>query len=81
MPLGGKNFKDVALFGRVLSTGVLIAGYAFGGVYIARWLEGKGFPSLLVTLTPFLVALFGLWQGWLYIKQIGAGRNGKKKKK
>ena len=67
----GKHFRDVALFGKVLSVGLLIGGYAFAGVFIARWMEGKGYPPLLVAAAPVAVTLFGLWQGWLFLTQFG----------
>ena len=38
-------FRDAALFGRVISAGLVVAGYAFAGVYLARWMEGRGCPA------------------------------------
>jgi hypothetical protein len=76
----GKDWRDIALFGRVLSVGFLIGGYVFGGVYIARWMKDRGFGPALVAVTPVAVAFFGLWQGWLFLSQIG-GRRGKTGKK
>ena len=29
-------FRDAVLFGRVISAGLVVAGYAFAGVYLAR---------------------------------------------
>ena len=78
-PNRSKTLKDVVLFGRVLSTGLLVGGYVFLGVYLSSWLEGKGWPRLLVALTPVAVTLFGLWQGWLFLKQFGK-KNGNGKK-
>ena len=74
----GKTLKDFIIFGRVLSVGFLIGGYVFAGVIFSRWMEGKGYAPLLVALTPVVVTLFGLWQGWLFITQFG--KNNKQKK-
>ena len=60
-------FRDAALFGRVISAGLVVAGYAFAGVYLARWMEGKGCPAWGVSLAPLAAALFGAWQGWLFL--------------
>lgn len=65
-----ENLRDVALFGRVVSGGLVVAGYAFAGVYLARWLEGKGYPNWLVSLTPPGAVFFGLWQGWLFLTRL-----------
>lgn len=64
------NLKDVALFGRVVSAGLVVAGYVFMGVYLAQWLEGRGYPDWAVSLTPVGTALFGLWQGWLFLTRL-----------
>ena len=60
-------FRDAALFGRVISAGLVVAGYAFAGVYRARWMAGKGCPAWGVSLAPLAAALFGGWQGWLFL--------------
>ena len=60
-------FRDAALFGRVISAGLVVAGYASAGVYLARWMEGKGCPAWGVSLAPLAAALFGGWQGWLFL--------------
>lgn len=72
------NLRDVTLFGRVISAGLVIAGYAFAGVYLARWMEGNGYPEWLVSFTPLGAVLFGLWQGWLFLTRL-AGRERDKK--
>lgn len=66
---GGQNLKDLALFGRVLSTGLVVAGYTFFGVYLSRWLEGRNWPDWLVAVTPAACAVFGIWQGWLFLSR------------
>jgi hypothetical protein len=68
---GDRDWRDAILFGRVLSAGLLVGGYVFGGVYIARWMENRGFNSALTAAVPVAVAFFGLWQGWLFLSQIG----------
>ena len=60
-------FRDAALFGRVISAGLVVAGYAFAGVYLARWMEGKGCPAWGGSLAPLAAALLGGWQGWLFL--------------
>ncbi|NLL37162.1 MAG: hypothetical protein GX256_06535 [Fretibacterium sp.] len=67
---GFEKYRDLALFGRVISTGLVVAGYAFFGVYLARWMEGEGYPSWLVSLTPPGAVVFGLWQGWLLLSDL-----------
>ncbi|MDR1875164.1 MAG: hypothetical protein LBQ90_09170 [Synergistaceae bacterium] len=69
----GRGLRDVVLFGRVLSLGLLVGGYVFAGVFIARWMAGRGLSPLMVALTPVVVTFFGLWQGWLFISRIGKG--------
>lgn len=74
------GLKDVALFGRVLSAGLVVAGYAFLGAWLSGWLEANGYPSWLSFAALPLAALFGLWQGWLFLtrptkrEQEGKGR-------
>lgn len=64
------GLRDAALFGRVISVGLVVAGYAFSGVYFARWVELRGCPGWLVSLVPLGAALFGLWQGWLVLSRM-----------
>ena len=72
-----EGLKDAVLFGRVVSAGLVVAGYVFAGVYLARWLErwteAGGYPDWPVSLVPAAAALFGLWQGWLFLTRL-AGR-------
>lgn len=74
-----QTLKDVILFGRVLSAGLLIGGYVFLGVYASGWLSRNGYPLAVVVLAPIAVTLFGLWQGWLFLRQFG-DKNGNTKK-
>lgn len=66
----GKNMKDVVRFGQILSIGFMIAGYAFGGVLFARWLERNEFSAFWVSLAPVLAVCVGLWQGWLFVRSL-----------
>ena len=75
-----EGLKDAVLFGRVVSAGLVVAGYVFAGVYLARWAEARGYPDGLVSLVPPAVALFGLWQGWLFLSRL-AGRERKDREK
>ena len=72
------GLKDVALFGRVLSTGLLVAGYAFLGAWLSGWLEANEYPSWLSFAVLPLTAVFGLWQGWLFL--VRPAKNDKDKK-
>ena len=77
------KYKDIVLFGRVISAGLVVAGYTFAGGYIARWLETKGYSSAWTWLVLPGTALFGLWQGWLFLSGIAKrdGRSDKGKEK
>ena len=73
-------FRDAALFGRVISAGLVVAGDAFAGGYLARWMEGRGCPAWGIFLTPLAAALFGVWQGWLFLtRPLGRERPGGEK--
>ncbi len=74
-----QTLKDMILFGRVLSTGLLIGGYVFLGACVSGWLKNNGYPRPLVVLAPIAITLFGLWQGWLFLRQPG-GKNGRGEK-
>ncbi len=76
-----ESLRDAALFGRVISAGLVVAGYAFAGVYLARWLEGRGHAGWLVSLTPPGAAVFGLWQGWLFLTRLTGREKADREKK
>ncbi|MDR3265223.1 MAG: hypothetical protein LBT15_04330 [Synergistaceae bacterium] len=81
---GKSSLRDIVLFGRVVSVGFLIGGYAVAGVYIAQWMKDREYPPLLVGLTPIIVGIFGIWQGWLCVRGVirnGEAENGKEKEK
>ncbi|MDR2175722.1 MAG: hypothetical protein LBO82_07260 [Synergistaceae bacterium] len=66
----GSDWRDVILFGQVLSAGLVVGGYILGGVCAARWMAGRGFGSAAVAAAPLAAAFFGLWQGWLFLSRI-----------
>ncbi|MBQ9594923.1 MAG: hypothetical protein IJR35_03600 [Synergistaceae bacterium] len=64
-----KNLREVILFGKVLSAGLVIAGYAFLGVWLSNWLTSNGWPLLLSLLAIPVITGFGMWQAWLFIQK------------
>lgn len=62
-----KNLREVIMFGKVLSAGLVIAGYAFLGVWLSNWLAKNGWPILIALIAVPVVAAFGMWQGWLFL--------------
>ena len=64
-----KNLRDVALFGKILSVGLVIAGYAFLSVWCMNWLVENGVPVLISILAIPLITGFGVWQAWLFLKK------------
>ena len=62
-----KNLREVIMFGKVLSAGLVVAGYAFLGVWVCNWLNTEGWP-LLVSLGAIpVITGFGMWQAWLFV--------------
>ena len=55
------------MFGRVLSAGLVVAGYMFLGVWLSNWLNENGWPLLVSVGAVPVVAIFGMWQGWLFL--------------
>ena len=62
-----KGLHDIVMFGKVLSAGLVIAGYAFLGVWLSNWLSENGWPLLVSLCAMPLVTAFGMWQGWLFL--------------
>ena len=67
MKLKPENLREVIMFGRVLSAGLVVAGYAFLGVWLMNWLVSEGWPGLAALMAVPLLAAFGMWQGWLFL--------------
>lgn len=64
-----KNLRDLFLFGKVLSAGLVIAGYAFLSVWCAGKLSENGFNALVSLSVIPLITGFGVWQAWLFLKK------------
>lgn len=63
----GDGLRDVTLFGRVVSMGLAVAGYAFLGAWAAGWLDANGYPSWAALGAMIASVAFGLWQGWAFL--------------
>ena len=64
----GKNLRDFMKFGKVLSAGLVVAGYAFLSVWCANWLYKNKWPSLISLLAIPFITGFGMWQAWKLIR-------------
>ena len=62
------NLRDVVMFGKVLSAGLVVAGYAFLSVWCADWLSENNFPALISFTAIPLITGFGMWQAWRFMK-------------
>lgn len=62
-----KGLREALMFGRVLSAGIVVAGYAFLGVWLSDWLAKNGWPLLIALCAVPAVTAFGMWQGWLFL--------------
>ena len=69
------NLRDVFMFGKVLSAGLVIAGYAFLGVWVMNWLSEKNFGILISLLAMILITAFGIWQGYLFVTKQNKNKN------
>ena len=63
-----KNLRDVVLFGKILSAGLVVAGYAFLSAWCSNWLSENGFNVFISLLAVPLITGFGMWQAWRFIK-------------
>ncbi len=61
--------KDLAMFGRVISVGLVIAGYTFLGVWLSNWLSINGYSEWLSFAAIPAGTIIGLWQGWLFLNK------------
>ena len=62
-----KGIHDAIMFAKVLSAGLVVAGYAFLGVWLSNWLTQNGWPLLISLLAIPVVTGFGMWQGWMFL--------------
>ena len=62
-----KNLRDAFMFMKVLSAGLVVAGYAFLGVWVSNWLSQNGWPLLISLGAIPVIAGFGMWQAWLFL--------------
>lgn len=62
-----KGIHDAIMFAKVLSAGLVVAGYAFLGVWLSNWLTQNGWPLLISLLAIPIVTGFGMWQGWMFL--------------
>ncbi len=67
MKLKPENLRDVVMFGRVVSAGLVAAGYVFLGVWVMNWLVSEGWPVIFAVGGLLVIAVFGMWQGWLFL--------------
>ena len=72
-----KNLKDLIVFGKIISVGLVIAGYTFLGAWLAGWLKANDYSNWLALAALAAGVLMGLWQGWLVLTK----RNNKTKAK
>ena len=72
-----KGLRDVMAFGKVLSAGIVVAGYAFLGVWLSNWLAENGWPLLISLCAVPVVTAFGMWQGWLFLTKTGKNKGEK----
>ena len=70
-----KGLRDALMFGRVLSAGLVVAGYAFLGVWLSNWLVADGWNVLVALMAVPVVAAFGMWQGWLFLTKGRKSKN------
>ena len=67
--------REIIIFGKILSAGLVIAGYVFLGVWLCNWLLDNGFSVIVSLLAALLIIIFGMWQGWLFVdKKISPSR-------
>lgn len=68
--------KDLIMFGRVISVGLVIAGYTFLGAWLSGWLAANGYSEWFSFAALPAGVIIGLWQGWLFLNK----KNDKKNK-
>lgn len=61
------NLKDFVAFGKIISVGLVIAGYTFLGAWLSGWLTANNYSKWLSLAALVAGVLMGLWQGWLVL--------------
>lgn len=65
-----QSLQDLVAFGRIVSGALLICGYVVLGVYLGRQLVGRGWPDWSAVVLFCAAAIFGLWQGWIFVRPL-----------
>lgn len=68
------NLRDLFMFGKVLSAGLVVAGYAFLSVWVSNWLTQEGFNALISLSAIPVITGFGMWQAWLFLTKTNKKR-------
>ena len=62
-----KNLHEFIIFGKVLSAGLVVGGYAFLGVWVSDWLIDNGWNKFVALMSIPVIMIFGMWQGYLFL--------------
>jgi len=65
-----KGLSDLFAFGKVISAALLICGYIVFGLILGQKLVARGYPSVTTILLAAAGALVGVWQSWLWLRQV-----------
>lgn len=64
-----KTLKDIAIFAKIISASVLLAGFVLIGLFVAKKLEALNYPPWINLSVLLIIVAFGLWQAWLAVNQ------------
>ncbi len=64
------SWRDLALFGKIVSTALLFGGYILMGLFIGRNLASKGYPQWTIPAGAICGTLIGAIHGAMAIKDI-----------
>lgn len=64
-----KTLKNIAIFAKIISASVLLAGFVLIGLFAARKLEAMNYPPWVNLSVLLIIVAFGLWQAWLSVNQ------------
>ncbi|NCC62097.1 MAG: hypothetical protein EOM12_14415 [Verrucomicrobiae bacterium] len=65
-----KNYADLILFGKVVSTALLVVGYILLGYYLGRRLVDNGYPSWTHPALMLVGAIVGTHQMYFVIREL-----------